>query len=67
MTVPEGGSARFGFQFNTRPAYSVVVRSSHGEGDDDLRSQSSTSCVISPDEWENPYKVRINARHIFLS
>ena len=62
LTVPEGGSAIFGFKLNTRPTHSVWVGFSHGGGDEHLLSLSSTVWAISPDEWETPYWVTVEAR-----
>ena len=63
LTVPEGGSAQFGFKLNTRPRHPVYVGFSHGEGDDDLKSGSSTVWVITvmPDDWVRPHLVTVTA------
>ena len=62
LTVVEGGSAIFGFKLNTRPAHTVWVGFSHGEGDGDLESLLPTVWTVSPDEWETPVWVTVNAR-----
>ena len=63
LTVPEGGSAQFGFQFHTKPRHVVQVGFSHGAGDTDLKSGSSTvwTITVMPDDWVRPHLVTVNA------
>ena len=60
LTVPEGGTAQFGFKLNTRPRHPVLVGFSQGKGDTDLRSGSSSVWVL-PDQWGNAYFVTVRA------
>ena len=54
LTVPEGGSARYGLRLETRPAHAVVVSHHYAyEGDPDLAVPRDLmgDRSIAPDEW----------------
>ena len=53
LTVPEGGSARYGLRLKTRPAHAVVVSHHMYEGDPDLAVPRDlmSDRSIAPDEW----------------
>jgi hypothetical protein len=63
VRVPEGGTATFTVRLSERPLAAVTVTTERISGDTDLRVAGGASLLFTPDNWDRPQPIALQASH----